>query len=116
MENAHFRFSYNPTRHSPITRTTGVRDAGLPNGMERSMQAEAVKIGMKEGELRAALGAPYRVQLAGASMVYRWQDAAGEEAGEWLRVRLRRVSGQGLSNAIVDQVEGRCGGVAIAMP
>jgi len=48
--------------------------------------------------------------------VYRWQDAAGEEAGEWLRVRLRRVSGQGLSNAIVDPVEGRCGGVAIAMP
>ena len=80
------------------------------------MQAEAVKIGMKEGELRAALGAPYRVQLAGTSMVYRWQDAAGEEAGEWLRVRLRRVSGQGLSNAIVDQVEGRCGGIAIAMP
>ena len=81
------------------------------------MQADAIRIGMKEGELRAALGAPYRVQLAGASMVYRWQDSAIEEdANEWLRVRLRRVRGQGLANAIVDQVEGRCGGVAIAMP
>ena len=81
------------------------------------MRIDAIHIGMKEPELRAALGAPYRVQLAGASMVYRWQDAHAEEAAcEWLRVRLRRVSGQGLSNAIVDQVEGRCGGVAIAMP
>ena len=80
------------------------------------MRSEVVKIGMKEGELRAALGAPYRVQLAGASMVYRWQDATGDDAGEWLRVRLRRVHGQGLSQAVVDHVEGRCGGVAIAMP
>jgi hypothetical protein len=78
--------------------------------------AHGIKLGMKEAELRATLGAPYRVQLAGVSMVYRWQDAAGEEAGEWLRVRLRRVSGQDLSHAVVDQVEGRCGGVAIALP
>jgi hypothetical protein len=94
-----------------------VRDAGVPNEKEFDMQADAIRIGMKEGELRAALGAPYRVQLAGASMVYRWQDAVIEEdANEWLRVRLRRVRGQGLANAIVDQVEGRCGGVVIAMP
>lgn len=80
-------------------------------------QAHAVRIGMKEDELREALGAPYRVQLAGASMVYRWQDAAGEdEAGEWLRVRLRRVRGHGLAHAVVDRVEGRCGGRAIALP
>ncbi|MUV15207.1 hypothetical protein [Noviluteimonas gilva] len=81
------------------------------------MRIEAVHIGMKEPELRAALGAPYRVQLAGASMVYRWQDAHEEEqACEWLRVRLKRVRGQGLANAVVDEVVGRCGGVAIAMP
>ena len=80
-------------------------------------QAHAVKIGMKEDELRAALGAPYRVQLAGASMVYRWQDAVAEdEAGQWLRVRLRRVRGQGLAHAVVDQVEGRCDGRKIALP
>jgi len=80
-------------------------------------QAHAVKIGMSEGERREALGAPYRVQLAGASMVYRWQDAMVEEdAGEWLRVRLRRVRGQGLAHAVVDQVEGRCNGRAIALP
>ncbi|KGQ20537.1 hypothetical protein LF41_1074 [Lysobacter dokdonensis DS-58] len=81
------------------------------------MRIEAVHIGMKEPELRAALGAPYRVQLAGASMVYRWQDAhADADAAEWLRVRLRRVRGQGLANAVVDQVEGRCNGKVIAMP
>lgn len=80
-------------------------------------QAHAVKIGMKEGELRAALGAPYRVQLAGASMVYRWQDAVAEDdAKEWLRVRLRRIRGQGLAHAVVDQVEGHCNGQAISLP
>ena len=80
-------------------------------------QAQAVKIGMKEGELRAALGAPYRVQLAGASMVYRWQDAATEgDVREWLRVRRRRVRGQSLAHAVVDQVEGRCNGQAISLP
>ena len=80
-------------------------------------QAHAVKIGMSEGELREALGAPYRVQLAGASMVYRWQDAAGEDdVQEWLRVRLRRVRGQGLAHAVVDQVEGRCNGQSICLP
>lgn len=81
------------------------------------MRIEDVRIGMKENELRAALGAPYRVQLAGASMVYRWQDAHGDaDACEWLRVRLRRVRGQSLAQAVVDQVEGRCNGVAVAMP
>lgn len=81
------------------------------------MRIEDVHIGMKEPELRAALGAPYRVQLAGASMVYRWQDThSDEQACEWLRVRLRRVRGQGLANAVVDQVEGRCNGKAVAMP
>ena len=81
------------------------------------MHGSEVRIGMKEGELRAALGAPYRVQLAGASMVYRWQDAHGEDdVREWLRVRLRRVRGQGLADAVVDQVEGRLEGVEIALP
>ena len=81
------------------------------------MRIEDVHIGMKETELREVLGPPYRVQLAGASMVYRWQDAHTDEAAcEWLRVRLRRVRGQGLANAVVDQVEGRCGGVAVALP
>jgi len=50
-------------------------------------------------------------------MVYRWQDAHGEDdVREWLRVRLRRVRGQGLADAVVDQVEGRLEGVAIALP
>ena len=81
------------------------------------MRIEAIHLGMTEPELRAALGAPYRVQLAGCSMVYRWQDAhVEEEACEWLRVHLRRVRGQGLAHAIVEKVHGRCGGVAIAMP
>ena len=79
------------------------------------MRGNDIRLGMKESEVRAALGAPYRVQLAGASMVYRWQDAVGDDAGEWLRVRLRRVRGQGLAHAVVDEVEGRWGGVAIAL-
>jgi hypothetical protein len=83
----------------------------------KHMRIEDVRIGMKEDELRAALGAPYRVQLAGASMVYRWQDAHGEEdASEWLRVRLRRVGGQSLAHAVVDRVEGCSGGRTIALP
>ena len=82
-----------------------------------AIKADLIKLGMKEGEVREALGPPYLVQLAGASMVYRWQDAYLEaDANEWLRVRLRRVRGQGLANAVVDQVEGHCNGVAIAMP
>ena len=82
-----------------------------------AIKADLIKLGMKEGEVREALGPPYLVQLAGASMVYRWQDAHEEEqACEWLRVRLKRVRGQGLANAVVDQVEGHCNGVAIAMP
>jgi hypothetical protein len=80
------------------------------------MRTSDIKLGMKESELRAAFGAPYRVQLAGASMVYRWQDAAGEDGNEWVRVRLRRVRGQALAHAVVDQVEGRCDGVAITLP
>ena len=81
------------------------------------MRIEDVRIGMNEKELRAKMGAPCRVQLAGASMVYRWQDAHGEDdVREWLRVRLRRVRGQGLADAVVDQVEGRLEGVAIALP
>ena len=81
------------------------------------MRIEDVHIGMKENELRAALGAPYRVQLAGASMVYRWQDAHKDaDACQWLRVRLRRIRGQTMAHAVVDQVEGRCNGKAISMP
>jgi hypothetical protein len=81
------------------------------------MQIRDIHIGMTEGDLRATLGAPYRVQLAGACMVYRWQDAHGEdEAREWVRVRLRRNRGQPLADAVVDQVEGRCDGVAIVLP
>lgn len=50
-------------------------------------------------------------------MVYRWQDAYLEaDANEWLRIRLKRVRGQSLAQAVVDQVEGRCNGIAIAMP
>lgn len=79
------------------------------------MRGNVIRLGMKESEVRAALGAPYRVQLAGASMVYRWQDALGDDAGEWLSVRLRRVRGQSLGQAIVDEVEGHCGGVVIAL-
>ena len=79
------------------------------------MRGNDITLGMKESEVRARLGAPYRVQLAGASMVYRWEDAVGEGAGEWLSVRLRRVRGQALAHAVVDEVEGRCGGVAIAL-
>jgi hypothetical protein len=80
------------------------------------MRVTDIKLGMKEGELRAALGAPYRVQLAGASMLYRWQEGDGEDASEWVRVRLRRKRGEALENAVVDQVEGRTNGVAIALP
>ena len=80
------------------------------------MRASDIRLGMKEGELRELLGAPYRVQLAGASMVYRWQDADGEAGGEWLRVLLRRVRGQALAQAVVDHVEGCCEGVPIALP
>ena len=79
------------------------------------MRGNDIRLGMKESEVRAKLGAPYRVQLAGASMVYRWQDAVGDDAREWLSVRLRRVRGQALGQAVVDRVEGRCGGVAIAL-
>jgi len=80
------------------------------------MRVTDIKLGMKEAELRAALGAPYRVQLAGASMVYRWQEGDGEDAEEWVRVRLRRKRGEALALAVVDQVEGRSNGVAIALP
>ena len=81
-----------------------------------AIKADLIKLGMKEGEVREALGPPYLVQLAGASMVYRWQDADGEAGGEWLRVRLRRVRGQALAQAVVDHVEGCCEGVPIALP
>ena len=80
------------------------------------MRVTDIKLGMKEGELRAALGAPYRVQLAGASMLYRWQEGDGEDTEEWVRVRLRRKRGEALALAVVDQVEGRSDGVAIALP
>ena len=53
------------------------------------MRIEAVHIGMKEPELRAALGAPYRVQLAGASMVYRWQDAYLEADADGMLRKIR---------------------------
>ena len=33
-----------------------------------------------------------------------------------LRVRLRRIRGQAMAHAVVDQVEGRCNGKAISMP
>ena len=79
------------------------------------MRGNDITLGMKEAEVRAKLGAPYRVQLAGASMVYRWQDAVGDDAEEWLRVRLRRVRGQALGQAVVDEVVGRCGGVSITL-
>lgn len=80
------------------------------------MRVTDIKLGMKEAELRAALGAPYRVQLAGASMVYRWQEGIGEDADEWVHVRLRRVRGEALGLAVVDKVEGRCDGMPIALP
>ena len=81
------------------------------------MRIEDVRIGMGEKELREAMGAPCRVQLAGASMVYRWQDARNEaDASAWLTVRLRRARGQGLANAVVDRVEGLRDGVRIALP
>lgn len=81
-----------------------------------AIKADLIHLGMKEGEVREALG-PYLVQLAGACMVYRWQDAYLEaDANEWLRIRLKRVRGQSLAQAVVDQVEGRCNGIAIAMP
>jgi len=82
-----------------------------------AIKADLIKLGMREGEVREALGPPYLVQLAGVSMVYRWQDAYLEaDANEWLRVRLRRVRGHGLEDAVVDQIEGRCNGVPIALP
>jgi hypothetical protein len=85
--------------------------------MEVDMRIEDVRIGMNEQELRAKMGAPCRVQLAGASMVYRWQDASNEaDASAWLTVRLRRARGQGLAHAIVDQGVGQRDGVRIALP
>jgi hypothetical protein len=82
-----------------------------------AIKGDLIKLGMQESEVREALGPPYLVQLAGVSMVYRWQDAfLEEEANEWLRVRLRRVRGHGLEHAVVDQVEGLCNGVPIALP
>ena len=81
------------------------------------MRGEEIRIGMRENEVREAMGPPYLVQLAGVSMVYRWQDAHLEEdATEWLRVRLRRTRGTGLRDAVVDQVHGNINGRPIALP
>ena len=53
-----------------------------------AIRADLIRLGMREGEVREALGPPYLVQLAGASMVYRWQDAYLEADANELRQKL----------------------------